>query len=253
MYKILANTLFFGKNVVFVPECHSTSTLLVELSQKTNQPEGTIVITNSQTRGRGQRGNSWEAEPGKNLTFSLLLKPHFMLAKQQFDLTMAVSLGVFDYLIERIPTRVKIKWPNDLLIGEKKISGILIENGLVGEQIQQSIVGIGLNINQYLFSIDTATSLKLETGLDFINSDELSALLQKLETRYLQLRAEKVVDLRAAYLKNLYRIGEERLFLANDQQIRGRIEGVDESGRLKIHSDGIDQFFSLKEISFAHE
>ncbi|NOS55863.1 MAG: biotin--[acetyl-CoA-carboxylase] ligase [Cyclobacteriaceae bacterium] len=253
MYKILANTLFLGKNVVFVPECHSTNTLLLELSQKTNQPEGTIVITHSQTRGRGQRGNGWEAEPGMNLTFSLLLKPHFMLAKQQFDLTMAVSLGVFDFLSARIPGRVKIKWPNDLLIGEKKITGILIENGLVGEQIQQSIVGIGLNINQTVFSIATATSLKMETGLDFANNDELNALLQKLETRYLQLRAGKRAELQAAYLKNLYRIGETHSFVANGQKMQGRIDGVDESGRLKVHTDGIDRFFGLKEISFAYE
>jgi BirA family biotin operon repressor/biotin-[acetyl-CoA-carboxylase] ligase len=188
-----------------------------------------------------------------NLTFSLLLKPHFILAKQQFDLTMAVSLGVFDFLSVRIPERVKIKWPNDLLIGEKKITGILIENGLVGEQIQQSIVGIGLNINQTVFSVATATSLKLETGLDFANNDELNALLQKLETRYLQLRAGKRAELRAAYLKNLYRIGEEQSFISNGQQLQGRIDGVDESGRLKVHTDGIDRFFGLKEISFAYE
>jgi BirA family biotin operon repressor/biotin-[acetyl-CoA-carboxylase] ligase len=253
VYKILANTLFFGKNVVFVPECHSTNTLLLELSQKTNPPEGTIVITNSQTRGRGQRGNGWEAEPGKNLTFSLLLKPHFMLAQQQFDLTIAISLGVFDFLSARIPERVKIKWPNDLLIGEKKITGILIENGLAGEQIQQSIVGIGLNVNQFSFSKDTATSLKLETGLDFDNNDELNSLVEKLEGRYLQLRAGKRLELLAIYLKNLYRVGEKHSFLANGQKLQGRIEGIDESGRLKIHTNGIDRFFGLKEISFVHE
>jgi BirA family biotin operon repressor/biotin-[acetyl-CoA-carboxylase] ligase len=253
LYKILANTLFFGKNVVFVPECHSTNTLLLELSQKTNQPEGTIVITHSQTRGRGQRGNGWEAEPGMNLTFSLLLKPHFMLAKQQFDLTMAVSLGVFDFLSARIPGRVKIKWPNDLLIGDKKIAGILIENGLAGEQIQQSIVGIGLNVNQFLFSINTATSLKLETGLDFVNNDELNSLVEKLEGRYLQLRAGRRLELLNTYLRNLYRVGEEHPFLVNGQKMQGRIEGVDESGRLKIHTNGMDRFFGLKEISFVRE
>lgn len=188
-----------------------------------------------------------------NLTFSLLLKPHFMLARQQFDLTMAISLGVFDFLSARIPGRVKIKWPNDLLIGEKKIVGILIENGLAGEQIQQSIVGIGLNINQFSFSIDTATSLKLETGLEFVNNDELNSLLEKLEGRYLQLRAGRRLELLTTYLKNLYRVGEEHSFLANGQKLQGRIEGVDESGRLKIHTNGIDRFFGLKEISFAHE
>ncbi|MFN7791848.1 MAG: biotin--[acetyl-CoA-carboxylase] ligase, partial [Cyclobacteriaceae bacterium] len=89
-----------------------------------------------------------------------------------------------------------------------------------------------LNVNQFLFSINTATSLKLETGLEFVNSDELNSLLEKLEGRYLQLRAGRRLELLSTYLKNLYRVGEEHPFLVNGQKIRGRIEGVDESGRL---------------------
>lgn len=84
MYKILANTLFFGKNIVYVPECHSTNTLLVEMVAKANMIEGTLVITNHQLKGRGQRGNSWEAEPGLNLTFSILLRPSFLTVAEQF-------------------------------------------------------------------------------------------------------------------------------------------------------------------------
>ncbi|MFN6088623.1 MAG: biotin--[acetyl-CoA-carboxylase] ligase, partial [Cyclobacteriaceae bacterium] len=117
----------------------------------------------------------------------------------------------------------------------------------------QSIVGIGLNVNQFSFSKDTATSLKLETGLDFDNNDELNSLVEKLEGRYLQLRAGKRLELLAIYLKNLYRVGEEHAFLVNGQQIQGRIEGIDESGRLKIQTNGKDRFFGLKEISFVHE
>ena len=111
-----------------MPECHSTNSLLLDLTRKISQPEGTIVITKQQSRGRGQHGNSWESEPGKNLTLSLLLKPNFLAVKQQFYLTMAFSLGVCDFLTERSIGNVKIKWPNDILVNERKVAGILIEN-----------------------------------------------------------------------------------------------------------------------------
>jgi BirA family transcriptional regulator, biotin operon repressor / biotin---[acetyl-CoA-carboxylase] ligase len=251
LYKILANTLFFGKNVVFVPQCHSTNTLLIELAQKTNQPEGTLVITHTQTQGRGQRGNSWEAEPGKNLTFSFLLRPHFLSANEQFYLNMAVSLGLHDFLFEKISSPVKIKWPNDLMVLEKKIAGILIENSLATQAIQQSVVGIGLNVNQRTFSIDTATSMWLETNSEYAIAHELNLLLEKLEIRYLQLRSKKNDLLRADYLKNLFRMEEEHEFVSAGQHFLGTIEGIDIAGKLKINSKGKDLYFGLKEISFA--
>jgi BirA family transcriptional regulator, biotin operon repressor / biotin---[acetyl-CoA-carboxylase] ligase len=242
--------LFFGKNLVFVPECHSTNTLLIDLAQKTNQPEGTLVITNKQTQGRGQRGNGWETTEGKNLTLSLLLKPTFLSIKDQFYLTIAVSLGVHDFLVERLVGDVKIKWPNDVMVGEKKITGILIENNLAGEKLQQSVVGIGLNVNQKIFSVSTATSMALEAKKEFDLSVELNGLMEKLEKRYLQLRSGKTAELKEAYLRNLFRIDEEHTFTVNDRQLMGKIEGVDESGRLKINSNGQVAYFGLKEISF---
>jgi BirA family transcriptional regulator, biotin operon repressor / biotin---[acetyl-CoA-carboxylase] ligase len=251
LYKILANTLFFGKNVVFVPECHSTNSLLLDLAQKTSQPEGTLVITNKQTQGRGQRGNGWETAEGKNLTMSLLLKPNFLSIKDQFYLTIAVSLGVHDFLVEQLGGDVKIKWPNDVMVGEKKITGILIENNLAGEKLQQSVVGIGLNVNQKAFSVGTATSMALVAKKEFDLSAELNGLVEKLEIRYLQLRSGKTAELKEAYLKNLYRIREEHTFTSNGQRLTGKIEGVDESGKLKIDSKGQVAYFGLKEISFA--
>jgi BirA family transcriptional regulator, biotin operon repressor / biotin---[acetyl-CoA-carboxylase] ligase len=250
LYKILANTLIFGKNLVFVPECHSTNTLLVDLAQKTNQPEGTLVITNKQTQGRGQRGNNWEADFGKNLTMSLLLRPSFLSIKDQFSLTCFVSLGVLDFLVERLSSSVKIKWPNDILVGEKKIAGILIENNLAGERLQQSVVGIGLNVNQTFFSIERATSMAIEMNREFGLPIELNYLLEKLERRYLQLRSGKALELKEEYLKNLYRIGEEHGFIANGKKLIGSIEGIDGEGKLKIKSNGADLYFGLKEIYF---
>ncbi len=250
MYKILADTLFLGKNVVFVPECHSTNTLLLELAQKTQQPEGTLVITQAQTKGRGQRGNGWEAEPGKNLTFSLLLKPNFLAAYAQFNLTMAVSLALTDFLSAHLPARPLIKWPNDILVQSKKITGILIENTLAGENIQQSVVGIGLNVNQRQFSSPTATSIQLETG----QSHDLAAVLHELvicvESRYLQLRSGKINELRADYLNNLFWINEEQQFISDGRSFRGTIEGVDERGKLAVRDRDQVMYFGLKEISF---
>jgi BirA family biotin operon repressor/biotin-[acetyl-CoA-carboxylase] ligase len=250
LYKILANTLFLGKNVVYVPECHSTSSLLLELTNKTNLPEGTIVITDNQTRGRGQRGNTWEAAPKMNLTFSILLKPTFLLVGEQFAITQAVSLALADYLRQRGAVPVKIKWPNDLMIGEQKVAGILIENTLAGNSIQQSVVGIGININQQAFEVPTATSLGLAMGKSFSLPHEWESLVEKLEQRYLQLKNSSKQSLEANYLEQLYRFGQRSLFEVDGRQVLGTIESVDANGRLLVAIDGETRAFALKEIRF---
>eukprot|EP01137_Pigoraptor_chileana_P015025 Opistho-2@5140 len=107
-----------------------------------------VIITDNQTAGRGQRGNVWEASIGENLTFSLILKPNFLKASEQFQLNVAVSLGVLDCLSEYIDEDLKVKWSNDIYFQNQKMGGILIENTLQGYQIGYSVIGIGLNINQ---------------------------------------------------------------------------------------------------------
>lgn len=233
-----------------MPECHSTNTLLSDLAQKTQQPEGTVLITHAQTKGRGQRGNGWESEPGKNLTFSLLLKPHFLTPSSQFNLTIAVSLALTDFLKTKISSQPFIKWPNDLLVNDLKICGILIENTLAGESIQQSVVGIGLNINQLLFAITTATSMQMETGVEFDLSAELSDLVMCLEIRYLQLRSGKISELRQDYLDNLYWMNKEQRFASNGRAFHGTIEGIDLLGKLAVRENDRVHYFGIKEISF---
>lgn len=250
MYKILANTLFFGKNLVYVPECHSTNTLLVEMVAKANMMEGTLVITDHQSMGRGQRGNSWEAEPGLNLTFSILLRPSFLTVAEQFWLTQAISSGLADYWKAKIPNEVKIKWPNDIIINDKKVTGILIENSLAGNSIQQSVVGIGVNINQETFANPKATSLKQLVGHPFDLQLELNTLLEKLEYRYLQLRAGKRDELQREYLNQLYRFGEKHFFRINGKPVDGMIKGIDPIGQLKLEMDGEERTFGIKEIEF---
>jgi BirA family biotin operon repressor/biotin-[acetyl-CoA-carboxylase] ligase len=189
LYKIPARPLFLGKNLISVPECHSTNTALQALHDTSPQTEGTIFITAHQSAGRGQRGNSWEAEPGKNITFSVLLNPAFLPPADQFKLNMAVALGVAHGLQGLINAQVLVKWPNDLWVRERKVGGILIENQLRGHHLSSSIVGIGINVNQQRFQSPLATSLAVEAGHEFQLQEVLEAVAESLEGEYLRLRA----------------------------------------------------------------
>lgn len=151
-----------------VPECRSTSAVLAAMP---DAPHGTVVVTDRQTAGRGQRGNSWEAQPGANLTFSLLLRPQAIPAARQFELSMIVALEVAGCVRRAIAPaadapQVCVKWPNDIYVGDRKIAGILIENSLSGSGIERSIAGIGLNVNQRRFLSDAPnpTSIIHYTG-----------------------------------------------------------------------------------------
>jgi len=250
LYKISANTLFTGQRLVFVPECHSTNSLASELATQSILSEGTVVITSHQTAGRGQPGNRWETAAGMNLTFSILLKPSFLSVKDQFYLTIITSLAVTEFLNAQSVAEVKIKWPNDILVGKKKICGILIENSIQKEVIQQSIVGIGLNINQHNFSAPSATSLANVTNKNFNLNESLNLLLEAFEKKYLQLRSGKLAELKREYLENLFGRGQVRAFFSNGKEFEGRIEDVNENGELVVSITNERRNYNLKEISF---
>jgi BirA family biotin operon repressor/biotin-[acetyl-CoA-carboxylase] ligase len=249
LYKIPANTLFFGKTLVFVPECHSTNSLASDLASK-KTAEGTLVITANQTAGRGQRGNTWSVEPGKNFTFSLVLYPKFLNVKDQFLLHQFVSLSLTDFLQNYFEQDVKIKWPNDILIRGKKICGILIENQLSGVQLTQSIIGIGLNVNQTQFEIQTASSMAALASREFDLSIELEKLMSALENRYLQLKQGKTEGLQREYLERMYWRNELHFFSAKEEKFEGKIIGTNEMGRLQIEVDKTIRTFDLKEVSY---
>lgn len=251
MYKIPASTLFLGKNLVFVPECHSTNDLALQLCQQSQAVEGTLVITDQQTRGRGQRGNTWEAEPGQNLTFSLVLRPASLPVKNQFYLNIIASLAIVDFL-KRFGLSSEVKWPNDVMVNGRKVSGILIENQVRGTHFDHVVVGIGLNINQENFSAGKPTSLKLETGKSHELSNCLDDLLKNLEARYLQLREEKWSALKEAYIRAMFWFQERRTFASGEETFEGMIAGIDEAGKLVVQHGNRLRTFDLKEISFVH-
>ena len=251
MYKIPASTLFLGKNLLFMPECHSTNSWALELCQQSCPPEGTLLITDRQSSGRGQRGNSWEAEPGMNLTLSLILKPTFLAIKDQFMLSIMVSVAIRDYLSKLLKYPVQIKWPNDILVNEFKICGILIENQLASGLFNYSVVGVGLNVNQNSFSFGTATSISLIQGCAHDLQLVLDGMLAEIEARYFQLRQNNMSQLRDDYRAHLYRSQVSSTFVAGGLQFEGKILGVDENGRLQVLVQEEIKVFDTKEIAYA--
>lgn len=136
--------------IVYVDEAASTNNMLASVAAKFEH--GTALAAHAQTAGRGQRGNSWEAEPGKNLTFSLLLYPRGMVASHQFEISQLVAISVVKVLRSVLQTdEICIKWPNDIYYRDFKLGGMLIENSIVGARIDRSIAGIGINVNQMVF------------------------------------------------------------------------------------------------------
>lgn len=257
--------MFVGKNLITLKQVDSTNNYAKLLTANSRPvPDGTVILADTQTGGRGQAGTSWVSEPGMNLTFSVLLGCGFLPPIRQFHLSMAVSLGIVDALgrlmhriasageeggnTTRLPA-LAIKWPNDILLGRKKMGGILIENLLAGSRIKNSIVGIGLNINQEDFpGLPGATSLKLGlsgAGLRLPPGDALTGVsgnlhlpavldtvCQGIEARFLQLKGGAYDSLKEDYLRYLFGFGRKLHFC--------RVAARPESGAgLSGHSDGI--------------
>jgi BirA family biotin operon repressor/biotin-[acetyl-CoA-carboxylase] ligase len=248
--------LFVGQNLVSLKEVDSTNTFLKNiLSNSKPVPDGTVIMAETQYAGRGQRENTWHAEPGKNLTFSLLLKPGFLSAQQQFDLTRAVSLGVYDALYPLLRDSLKIKWPNDIYYGDKKLGGMLIENILHGSQIKSAIIGIGLNVNQENFPDNAvnATSIKNILQRDYELKNILAEICNNIEAYYLHLKAGRFEHVRDIYLSRLYWLNEQRQFKSNGQVFDGVIKNVKDNGLLVIDQNGGEQVYNLKEIEFLNK
>ncbi len=252
MYKIQPKTAFVGQIYKYLPSCQSTNDEASALLNSANPLEGSLVTTDQQTAGRGQRGNRWESHTAENLTFSILLKPDFLAPGEQFWLTIAISLGVYDTLRPLLGESVWIKWPNDIYVGDQKLGGILIENTIQRGQLAWSIVGIGLNVNQTEFTYPTATSLQQQAPLpDGYDRPGLLALLcETIEKRYLQLRTGQRDVLKASYLNVLYRYQQEHMFSSNGQFFGGTITGIDATGRLAIETDEGVRYFDFKEVAF---
>lgn len=244
--------MIIGSNFLFFENLPSTNTHTADLLKKDNVQEGTIVHTNYQSSGRGYLGNCWESEDGKNLLISIVLFPSFIKPEDQFNISMAISLGICDFLLSFIP-ECSIKWPNDIWVNSDKIAGILIESTLSGDQIEFTIAGIGLNINQekFLSKAPNPVSLRLLTGMNYDLPTCLNQLASHLDKRYKQLIAGNFSQIKKEYVSKLFRLNEWYEFKDFQGIFTGRILNVGDYGRLKIEKKNRDiKEYSFKEIEF---
>ena len=228
-----------GAPIIELKQIPSTNDYAQELISKSEVSEGTIIIAHEQTAGKGQGDNTWESEPGKNLTFTVVLHPVFLLPEQQFYLNKAISLAIIDHLGTILKYKpVHIKWPNDIYYDDKKLGGILITNIISGNNFITSIAGIGLNINQTVFnkSIPNPESLKQILNQDFDIHEYLTTLCKTLDDRYNNLREKRFPVLDNDYKNCLLGYSEWRKYRAGKKEFEGQIRGVDEFGRLEIRT-----------------
>jgi len=248
------STLFVGQNLINLLAVDSTNNFLKDLLSKSEPlPEGTVIMADDQFAGRGQQQNNWQAEPGKNLTFSILLKPSFLPLNRQFLLNMAISVGVNNALKRYLPVANYIKWPNDIYYEGKKLGGILIENSIVGQNIKNSVIGIGLNVNQPIFPhdlADKAISVHQILQQDVNLVELLAEICSQIERLYLQLKAGNYTYLEKCYVDKLYLINKPAAFSQNGEVFEGIIRGVTEIGLLKLEKANRIENYNFKEIEF---
>ncbi len=211
--------------------------------------DGSLVVADYQTHGRGQRNTSWESTEGMNLTFTIALFPN-LLVSQQFYLNIMTSLAITDCLQNHVGNLLKIKWPNDIYYVQSKLCGILVQNNLKVNKIQSSAVGIGLNVNQTEFNDKRAASVKSVSGKTWNRMELLRELVSAMEVRYFQLKDQQFARLRRAYLNRLFWKDEWHTYKDKVGVFRGVIIGLNEGGQLMIQRGDRLQAYSFKEVVF---
>lgn len=214
---------------------------------------GDMVVAESQTAGRGQRGNRWESGAGENLTFSLVVYPVFLPVEFQFLLPEVVTLAVAD-MLGSYDIEAQVKWPNDIYIGENKVAGILIENDICGPVLSRSIIGVGLNVNQTVFVSDAPNpvSMRLAAGRYFDRPEVLERFYMAFRLRYEALGAAQTREIEESYHGMLYMHDVPHVYkLPDGTSFTGIIRLVRPTGELKVeHPDGSIKGYLFKEIEF---
>jgi len=241
-----------GQNVIHVQRTASSNNYAISQLRENEIKEGAVFLAYDQTDGKGQLNNKWESEAGKNLTFSIVLKPSFLDIRHQFQLSKVVCLGIESFL-SSIIDGVKIKWPNDIYVQDKKICGILIENSIMNGNITHSVVGVGLNVNQLQFVSDAPkpVSLAMITGQTYDLEEVLAGLLSRVDKYYQLLMQEEVHKIDQLFIQRLYQLNQLCWYEDENHQYEGFIEGVNEIGQLLVREkDGTVNEYHFKEVTY---
>lgn len=245
----MLNTVFTGKVFLEFPILESTNSYAKNLIANSTPIDGTVITAQHQSAGKGQIGSTWQVEPNKNITLSIIYKPSFLKVNQQFALSIAISLGVANYVKSKVDDEVLIKWPNDIYVGPKKIAGILIENIVAGDSLSNCVVGIGININQEEFGneLTNPISLQMLTGTKYKVLNEIYELLSFVEASYLAIKNENKAQKRN-YQQSMLGYQEIRKFDIEGKEVEGIILGVNDDGNLLLKIEDSVKKFDLREL-----
>lgn len=238
--------------VIHLEETFSTNTYLKNLLLQQDVEEGTIVYADYQSAGKGQRGNSWESENKKNLLFSLVLYPTLINANEQFIISQLVSLAIKDTL-SKYTDHITIKWPNDIYWKDKKICGILIENTLLENKISQSVIGIGININQeqFISEAPNPVSLKRITGSSYDLQEILTKLSSLIHVHYTNVKEGSSNLITQLYKDALFRKDGYHLYHDGIVDFLARTKDIEPSGTLVLETmEGVERKFAFKEVKY---
>ena len=245
----------FARNqIIKLDTVDSTNKYAQGLLKKEKIDEGTVIVAGVQLEGKGQGGNLWESGANKNLTMSIILRPVFLLPEKQFQLNKIIALAVYDFVKNILKEQfVKIKWPNDIYFENRKIAGILIENSILGNSFDNSVVGIGVNVNQIDLKSDAPNPVSLRniTGENYNLDDCLTDLIACIEHRYLLLKSKQDNVINSDYLNALYKFQSYSKFKSKIKIFEAKITGVSEFGKLILENRENEKFeFNFKEVEF---
>ena len=237
-------TNFIGKNIHFFDEIDSTNTFAKKFADENTNSEGDIFVTKKQTNGKGRLGRKWIDSQNKNIAVSLILKPKIFVS----DITkinLIISISICDAIKRFTGLSPKIKWPNDIIINNKKICGILIETSSEKNLVKHVIIGIGLNVNSDEMPEEIrkkATSLKIELGKTLSRAALLSEILFEIENNYNNYEC-CFEDLIEKYINLCLNIGKEVKATIQNKEIEGRITGVNFKGELILSTNFYEEIY----------
>jgi len=242
-------------SIEWIDECESTNTEMKRRGAAV--PHGHVIAARTQTAGRGQRGNDWEAAPLKNLTYSQMLRPTCMDASRQFELSMLTSLALLNVLRRHLPAaaQLSVKWPNDIYVGDRKLGGILIEGSVSGRNLDSMVFGAGINVNQTVFVSDAPNPVSMAAlaGHTFELEELLQELADEVEVQMDMYESDPEYDeLHAMYMASLWRRSGMHAYrdTSSGETFEAEIADVLPDGLLRLrHTDGTLHDYEFKQVA----
>ena len=250
--KSLMQTQWAGRNIVYYPETDSTNLRIRELGDA-GAPHGTLAVADMQTAGRGRRGRTWESPPGSSIYMSILLRPDIIPGAAPM-LTLVMACSVAEGISDCENVDVRIKWPNDVIAGGKKLVGILTEMSTQIDYINHVTIGVGINVNMTEFPEnirDTSTSLRLETGHKVRRAPLIAAIMKRFEENYaVFLKTQDMSGLMEKYSGMLINLDRDVLVLGAEDSYKAHALGIDRQGELIVRrEDGTEEKIYAGEVS----